>query len=251
MPLQNKKILPLLLLCLASLSWTGKAQESSPLTLNGGSVLAMAGKNCVAVAVDKRFGSGPALVQIAPPKLLVASPRLMVACTGLQTDVQSLQQDVSAQIARTFSRGLGFRSEKQTIPPRALAMLTSHILYNRKNAPYYVEPLVIGLEAEKTERITDEETSVILRPYLCSFDMIGARSQSDSFVCAGAASKSLHGTAEALWKKDASPEELVQLCGEAFLSALERDCLSGYGALVYLVSADGGIKEFNLDTRTD
>ena len=33
--------------------------QQDPTTLNGGSVLAMAGKECVALAVDKRFGSGP------------------------------------------------------------------------------------------------------------------------------------------------------------------------------------------------
>jgi hypothetical protein len=35
------------------------SQEQNPLTMNGGSVLAMAGKECVALAVDKRFASGP------------------------------------------------------------------------------------------------------------------------------------------------------------------------------------------------
>jgi 20S proteasome alpha/beta subunit len=34
------------------------AQQQDPRTLNGGSVLAMAGDGCVALAVDKRFGSG-------------------------------------------------------------------------------------------------------------------------------------------------------------------------------------------------
>ena len=33
-------------------------EQQSPLTINGGSVLAMTGKNCVALAVDKRFASG-------------------------------------------------------------------------------------------------------------------------------------------------------------------------------------------------
>jgi len=53
-------------------------QQQSSLNLNGGSVLAMAGKDCVAIAVDQRFGSGggPALIQVAPPPLLVASPNL-------------------------------------------------------------------------------------------------------------------------------------------------------------------------------
>lgn len=35
------------------------AQQQDPTTMNGGSVLAMAGDGCVALAVDKRFGSGP------------------------------------------------------------------------------------------------------------------------------------------------------------------------------------------------
>lgn len=231
-------------------------QQQSPLTLNGGSVLAMAGKNCVAVAVDKRFGSGPALVQIAPPKLLTVSPTLLVACTGLQTDVQSLYLDVSAQLARTFARGLGFaastsgrNSSQRIISAPALACLTSHILYNRKSAPYYVEPLVIGLQQQQQQQ--QQGSTSDYKPYLCSFDMIGARSQSESFVCAGAASKSLYGTAEAAWRENLSPDELVQLCGQAFLSALERDCLSGYGALLYLITADEGIQEFNLDARND
>mmetsp|Transcript_19203 Transcript_19203/g.43742 ORF Transcript_19203/g.43742 Transcript_19203/m.43742 type:complete len:91 (-) Transcript_19203:85-357(-) len=38
----------------------GYAQQSQdPSTLNGGSALAMAGDGCVALAVDRRFGSGP------------------------------------------------------------------------------------------------------------------------------------------------------------------------------------------------
>jgi 20S proteasome alpha/beta subunit len=38
-------------------------QQEDPMTLNGGSVLAMAGDECVALAVDKRFGSGPQVSQ--------------------------------------------------------------------------------------------------------------------------------------------------------------------------------------------
>ena len=45
----------------------GYAQASSdPGSLNGGSVMAMAGKGCVALAVDKRFGSGPQVSFLLP-----------------------------------------------------------------------------------------------------------------------------------------------------------------------------------------
>ena len=53
-------------------------------------------------------------------------------------------------------------------------------------------------------------------------------------------------------------EGLVEVCGKAFVSALERDCLSGYGAVIYLIQnkADDGednvcIKEYVLDCRND
>jgi 20S proteasome subunit beta 3 len=39
------------------------------------------------------------------------------------------------------------------------------------------------------------------------------------------------------------PEELVEVCGKAFQSALERDCLSGYGVLILLLTKDGSITE--------
>lgn len=47
--------------CLTALiAWANVViAQQDPSTLNGGSILAMAGKDCVAVAVDKRFGSGP------------------------------------------------------------------------------------------------------------------------------------------------------------------------------------------------
>lgn len=36
-----------------------QGQQQDPFEINGGSILAMTGKDSVAVAVDKRFGSGP------------------------------------------------------------------------------------------------------------------------------------------------------------------------------------------------
>ena len=207
------------------------------------------------------------MVNIAPRQVFVPSPQLMVAFTGLEGDVQSLSQELSKQVASTLGRGLGFMNENRqhrpVISPRSMASLTSHVLYNRKQSPYYVEPLVVGLtEVVKRKRIPVERASNTdfdrgnnaprksYTPFLCSIDMIGAKSVSHAFVCAGAASSSMFGTAEALWKPELTPEELVEVCSSAFLSALERDCLSGYGAILYLITP-GGITEYNLASRND
>lgn len=205
----------------------------------------------------------------------------MVAFTGLEGDVQSLSQELSRQVSSKLGRGLGFmhehRQQRPVISPRAMASLTSHVLYGRKRAPYYVEPLVVGLAEIPTQKKrvaiaatteidtkddsratgrkgerqpTEEEDQISYRPYLCSLDMIGAKSQSEAFVCAGAASNSIFGTAESLWKPGMNRDELVDACANAFLSALERDCLSGYGAIIYLITKDG-VTEIDLASRND
>ena len=182
------------------------------------------------------------MVNIAPRHVWTPNPNLM-SFVGLEGDVQSLSQELQTQVASKLDRTLGFgissasSQSRRDISPRALASVTSHVLYQRRGG-YYVEPLVVGLSSK--HKI----------PFLCAMDMIGAQSFSKSFVCSGAASKSLYGTAEALWKPDLPPEELAEVCGKAFQSALERDCLSGYGAVVYLICKEG-IIEYDLASRND
>lgn len=176
----------------------------------------------------------------------------MVAFSGMEGDVQSLSQELSIQVSSKLQRGnLGFMSSRtRTVSPRAMATLTSHVLYGRRQAPYYVEPLVVGLEEAVENAKSSSKASSRLRPFLCSHDLIGAQSRSEAFVCAGVASKSMYGTAEALWRPGLKSDELAEVCGKAFLSALERDCLSGYGAVVYLMTKDG-IIEYDLACRND
>eukprot|EP00536_Pseudo-nitzschia_multiseries_P013943 jgi/Psemu1/68921/estExt_Genemark1.C_6340004 len=218
--------------------------------MNGGSLLAMAGKNCVALAVDKRFGSGPQLVNIAP--LPAASgPRNNNNNNTQHKRSCCLCEELEAEVDAKRNRALGFSvdnnndNDRSRISPPALACLTSHVLYQKRG--YYVEPLVVGLR-EKLEGDGNSYNSYT--PFLCAMDMIGAQSFSQSFVCSGAASTSLYGTAEAMWRPNMTPDELLECCGRVFQSALERDCLSGYGILVYLITKDG-IAEYDLASRND
>jgi 20S proteasome subunit beta 3 len=261
--------------------------QSQDLTMmNGGSVLAMAGDGCVALAVDQRFGSGPQMVHVAPRHVLIPHAKLMVAFTGMEGDIQSLSQDLSVHLLshaqpQSQSRA-SVISSSQIMSPKAMSTLTSHVLYGRRQSPYYVEPLIVGLEKvtnqqrirhaqQQDDHDTDHDTihnepssddssknsfnnskhCHYYRPFLCAQDVIGAQSKSDAFCCAGVASKSLYGTAEALWRPHLSPDELRHICGKAFLSALERDCLSGYGAILYLMTSDGGIVQYELACRND
>jgi len=229
------------------------------------------------------------MVTVAPRLVWIPHPSLMVAFVGLDGDVQSLSETLQVEIHGKLNRALGLQlsssssspplppssssttmtnvgreteaSVLRRISPLALASLTSHVLYQNRGK-FYVEPLIAGLRLTTRRRTReggsgrtnvdddDDDEGQHLVPFLCGMDSIGAQSLSDSFVCSGAASSSLYGTAEALWRPNLEPDELVEACGKAFQSALERDCLSGYGVLVYLITKDG-IVEHDLASRND
>ncbi len=231
-------------------------QQQDPSEMNGGSMMAMAGNNCVAIAVDKRFGSGPQMINVIPRTVLAPHSQVMIGLVGLEGDVQSLAKEVSIQISTKMERYLGFGdslTRDRRISPKSASLLMSHLLYRRRNGPYYVEPIIAGLEkvSNKNGGAAKEGSAIEYKPFLCAQDLIGAQSKSTQFVCSGAASKSLYGTAEAMWRPDLTPDELVQVLGRAFLSAMERDCLSGYGAVLYLMVGGEGIEEIELASRND
>lgn len=249
----------IVLLLLFSSSCNAQQQES-PLTMNGGSVLAMAGKNCVVVAMDRRIGKGPAFVTTNDNNnnILTPSSQTLIAFTGLQGDVHSLRDELDAILHSQSSGILTAASDNHQVSPALLsnpasiASLTSHVLYQqRMRSPYYVEPIVVGLERKSRNGGTVSGTSSF-EPFLSSMDMIGAQSTSRKFVCAGVMAEGLWGTAEAGWKEDLeSPEELCQVCLQAFVRAMERNCVSGYGIHLYLITPDEGIQQFTYSTRND
>lgn len=60
------------------------------MSYNGGSVVAMTGKNCVAIACDKRFGIQYSTVSMDFQKIFEMGPHLYLGLAGLATDVQTV-----------------------------------------------------------------------------------------------------------------------------------------------------------------
>ena len=326
----------LIYLALIIISCCQAQQQQDPSKFNGGSILAMSGHNSVAIAIDSRFGLGFQTISTGlndnsgnndndgskdsssniingegnPRIIQLPNSNTLLAWSGLYGDGISFTEELNILLTRKVRKAacMGFSANsrrKKMISPRAITMLMSALLYRRRNSPYYVEPVVVGLEdvlvpiteegeedsniennnvissndihqtiassgtrsplelistTQKEKQIIHRKQSykTIQKPYLCGTDMLGAQSTSTSFVCSGVASRSLHGTAEALWRPNLDGEELVEVCGRAFVSALERDILSGYGAVVYLIQGGCGndgkgvqIIEYVLACRND
>ena len=65
--------------------------------------------------------------------------------------------------------------------------------FTRRFGPYFVSPVVAGLEPQKDGSWT---------PFLCGTDSIGAIEKAHDFMLAGTAPESLYGMCESMWRPD-------------------------------------------------
>lgn len=64
--------------------------SQSIMSYNGGAVMAMKGKGCVAIAADRRFGIQAQMVTTDFQKIFPMGERLYIGLAGLATDVQTV-----------------------------------------------------------------------------------------------------------------------------------------------------------------
>ena len=111
----------------------------SILNYNGGVVVAMRGKDCVAIACNKRFGVRYQTISMEHNKIYEVSPHVYVGLPGLGTDALTVFQRIR------FRVNLYELKENRKISPETLASMLSNLLYEHRFGPYFVEPVVVGL----------------------------------------------------------------------------------------------------------
>ncbi len=85
---------------------------------------------------------------------------------------------------------------------------------------------------------------------ICTYDSIGYREYSGNFETGGTGAELLLGICETYYKENMGPEELYEVVAHSLLSALDRDALSGWGGVVYILTPDELIVR-RLKTRQD
>ena len=197
----------------------------------------MVGKDCVAIACDLRLGLQSLTVSNNFPKVFQYGPSVYLGLTGLATDVLTVSDLFRYKVNMYRLR------EERNISPQTLANLVSSSLYERRFGPFFVSPVLAGL---------NHTTG---KPFICGFDSIGCIDFAKDFIVAGTASDQLFGTCEGLWEPDLvstvqylickhllrltqEPDELFETISQALLNAVDRDALSGWGAHVYIIEKD-------------
>ena len=226
---------------------------------NGGSVIAMVGKDCVAIASDLRLGvqsltitsnfekvhtlacsscaaAHPSTLCADIPGYRPAIRRTSWSCNGCDNSVRIPSSHVVVQVSnrRPARRHEQFRyrvnmytiKEEREIEPQTFAQLVSSTLYQRRFGPYFIEPVIAGMQ---------RTPSGSYAPFIAATDLIGCLNFAKDFVVAGTASEKLFGVAEGLWEPDLEPEDLFETISQTLLNALDRDAFSGWGAVVHIM----------------
>ncbi|KAH8254949.1 hypothetical protein KR038_009599 [Drosophila bunnanda] len=198
-----------------------------PWTDHGGSMAAMCGKDCVVIATDYHPGSHQTeLPDSGFKKVFKVNSRTFLGLTGLQMDILAVRD-------RAMNRhNQSELSQCREMSPKEFSMVLSNLLSKQRSKPYYVEPVVAGLEP-------DLEAGT-LKPYICYMDWIGCRKETQNFLVAGTCAAQLTGMCSTLWKPDLSPDELFEVISTALHRGLARHPTTRLGTslLVYLIAED-------------
>lgn len=192
----------------------------SIMSYNGNALIAMCGKECVAIASDLRFGVNQnQTTAVDMKKIHKIHDHLYIGLAGLATDQMTLVSRFK------FRHNLYKLRENRDMKPETFASVVSSMLYEKRFGPYYAEPIIAGLNKDGT-------------PYITGMDLIGAMAPTDNFVVVGNNEESLFGVCESMYKPDLGPEELFEVVSQCLLAGVNRDCLSGWGGVVYVISKD-------------
>eukprot|EP00511_Aplanochytrium_stocchinoi_P007542 CAMPEP_0204845186 /NCGR_PEP_ID=MMETSP1347-20130617/957_1 /ASSEMBLY_ACC=CAM_ASM_000690 /TAXON_ID=215587 /ORGANISM="Aplanochytrium stocchinoi, Strain GSBS06" /LENGTH=197 /DNA_ID=CAMNT_0051985115 /DNA_START=363 /DNA_END=956 /DNA_ORIENTATION=+ len=189
----------------------------------------MTGKNCVAIASDTRFGVQQTTISGDMERIFKVNNRTLIGLSGLQSDVLTVKQKLMQEV------NLYTLNEDRDIKPSVFNNLVSGFLYGRRFGPYFVEPLVAGLE-----EVPGKPGE--FKPFISGQDLLGASVFTNDFVVCGTSESSLFGTAESFYRPDMNAEELFETLSQTMLAAVDRDCLAGWGGVIHILTPEKYIR---------
>uniref|UniRef100_A0A0K0F9E0 Proteasome subunit beta n=1 Tax=Strongyloides venezuelensis TaxID=75913 RepID=A0A0K0F9E0_STRVS len=190
------------------------------MSYNGGTVLAMAGKDSICIGCDLRYGEQMTTVGTDYKKIHKVADKVYVGMGGFASDAKTLLDKIE------FTKSLYELRENRVMKPQVIANIISNLMYQKRFGSYFTEPLVAGL---------DQTTG---KPFIVSMDVIGCMAEPKDFVCVGTGAEYLLGVCEGFWKENMTSDELFEATAQCLLSGLERDSASGWGAIIYTVTKD-------------
>ncbi len=185
----------------------------------------------VVVASERRATMGTMIAHKHAKKLYKIDDHLALTTAGLVGDAQML------------ARYLGVESElyklqrETDMPIKGAATLLGNILNQRKFAPFFVQLIVGGVDANGA--------------HVFSVDAAGGAIE-DVYTSTGSGSPYVLGVLEDHYREDISVDECVDLAIRALTAAMKRDSASGNGIDLAVITPEGytSYSEEDIEERT-
>jgi len=211
----------------------------SPYVNNGGTVVAIAGKDFAVVAGDTRMSQGYSIHTRYAPKTFQLTSKAVIATSGMQADQTALHKLLQSRI-----KNYDYVHRKTMTTP-AIAQMLANTLYYKRFFPYYTFNVLGGLDEQG-------------RGCVYSYDAVGSYER---------VSYSTSGTGTELMQPlldnqvagknqvrdhpiELSLEDTVRLVKDALSSAAERDIYTGDYATIFIITKDG-IREESFELKHD
>jgi 20S proteasome subunit beta 6 len=207
------------------------AGEWSPYTDNGGTTVAIAGKQFVIVGGDTRLNSEYNFhTRADESKLFQLTPKTILASGGMQADRLQLQQVLKFRV-----EWYRMNNQRRVPSTHALSQLLATILYQRRFFPYYTFNVLAGLD--------DKGDGVCY-----SYDAVGC-TEPLSYGTTGTGSAFTEPLLDCLIRREhqvlrqapaeMTQERAVELLSAAFRAATERDIYTGDSARFWILTPQG------------
>ena len=187
----------------------------------GTTTLGMVCKNGVIIATERRATMGTLIAHKATKKLYKIDEHLALATAGLVGDLQVLSRYLTAEV------NLYRLKRDRNVPIKSAATLMSNILNQRKFAPYFVQLILGGWDAEGG--------------HIYSLDAAGGAIP-DKYTAAGSGTPYVLGVLEDQYRDDMTVDEGIDIAARAISAAMGRDSASGNGIDIAVINE----KEFKM-----
>eukprot|EP00455_Lapot_gusevi_P040191 TRINITY_DN4537_c0_g1_i1.p1 TRINITY_DN4537_c0_g1~~TRINITY_DN4537_c0_g1_i1.p1 ORF type:complete len:230 (+),score=34.41 TRINITY_DN4537_c0_g1_i1:55-744(+) len=204
-----------------------QSERWSPYTDNGGTSMAIAGKDFVVIGADTRLSSGYSILSRDVPKAVKLTEKCMMVSSGMQADRFTLHKMLKARM-QTYEFMHG-----QPMSTTAVAQLISTILYYRRFFPYYTFNVVAGIDEKGEGRVYGYDA---IGSFEClPFCVTGSGTQLITPILDNQVTFKTHPSN----KRDLSLDETLHLIKDAFTSAGERDIYTGDAVDLFIITKDG------------
>jgi 20S proteasome alpha/beta subunit len=115
-----------------------------PYVNNGGTVVAVSGKDYSIVASDTRLGLGYAIPARYVSRVIKLTDKVVLASSGMQADIATLHKVLKIRLTQYF------HTHQKEMSLEAVSQMLSNILYYRRFQPYYTFNVLGGIDKEGT-----------------------------------------------------------------------------------------------------